>query len=417
MKIAIIGSGISGLSLCYFLNEYGYKSTLFEKESKLGGHTNSFTIDKGIDSGLKIDTGFIVFNDTNYPNFLKLINRLKVDYDDSDMSFSYWNVNKDYGYSGKNLKGLLPDSIFDLSKIKFIYDIYSSTKKFKYYYENKLLNDDTLINHFQKYNYSSKVVDEYFLPLASAIWSSPSKNIKNWNAKFFAEFYSNHGLLDFKNRPNWKYIKNGSKSYIDKIIAHTNPEIIVNTKVKKILTAENQVKILTDNDEFIFDVVFIATHADQANSLLGDKNLKNLYKSLENWRYSNNHIYLHKDINLLPRKRKYWASWNYIENESDNNKQISISYNMNYLNKIDSKNTYIVSLNPISKPNNNQILYETYYEHPIFDINSTNTKNIINHNNGKSNVFFAGSYLGNGFHEDGVKSAQNAFNNFISVKR
>jgi len=417
MKIAIIGSGISGLSMCYFLNDYGYKSTLFEKESKLGGHTNSFTIDKGIDSGLKIDTGFIVFNDTNYPNFLKLINRLKIDYEDSEMSFSYWNVKNDYGYSGKNLKGLLPESIFDFNKFKFLYDIYSSTKKFKYYYENKLLKDDTLIEHFNKHNYSTNVVEKYFLPLASAIWSSPSADIKNWNAKFFADFYSNHGLLDFKNRPKWKYIKNGSNSYIDKIIDHTKPEINMNTEVKKIVTFDNKVKILTDKDEFIFDTVFIATHADQANLLLDDINLTNLYHPLQNWKYSSNHIYLHKDINLLPRKRKYWASWNYIENESDNNKQISISYNMNYLNKIDSKNTYIVSLNPISKPNKYQILYETYYEHPIFDINSTNTKNIINHNNGKSNVFFVGSYLGNGFHEDGVKSAQNAFDKFISVKR
>jgi len=417
MKIAIIGSGISGLSMCYFLNDYGYKSTLFEKESKLGGHTNSFTIDKGIDSGLKIDTGFIVFNDTNYPNFLKLINRLKIDYEDSEMSFSYWNVKNDYGYSGKNLKGLLPESIFDFNKFKFLYDIYSSTKKFKYYYENKLLKDDTLIEHFNKHNYSANVVEKYFLPLASAIWSSPSADIKNWNAKFFADFYSNHGLLDFKNRPKWKYIKNGSNSYIDKIIDHTKPEINMNTEVKKIVTFDNKVKILTDKDEFIFDTVFIATHADQANLLLDDINLTNLYHPLQNWKYSSNHIYLHKDINLLPRKRKYWASWNYIENESDNNKQISISYNMNYLNKIDSKNTYIVSLNPISKPNKYQILYETYYEHPIFDINSTNTKNIINHNNGKSNVFFVGSYLGNGFHEDGVKSAQNAFDKFISVKR
>ena len=417
MKIAIIGSGISGLSLCYFLNEYGYKSTLFEKESKLGGHTNSFTIDKGIDSGLKIDTGFIVFNDTNYPNFLKLINRLKIDYEDSEMSFSYWNVKNDYGYSGKNLKGLLPESIFDFNKFKFLYDIYSSMKKFKYYYENKLLKDDTLIEHFNKHNYSTNVVEKYFLPLASAIWSSPSADIKNWNAKFFADFYSNHGLLDFKNRPKWKYIKNGSNSYIDKIIDHTKPEINMNTEVKKIVTFDNKVKILTDKDEFIFDTVFIATHADQANLLLDDINLTNLYHPLQKWKYSSNHIYLHKDINLLPRKRKYWASWNYIENESDNNKQISISYNMNYLNKIDSKNTYIVSLNPISKPNKYQILYETYYEHPIFDINSTNTKNIINHNNGKSNVFFVGSYLGNGFHEDGVKSAQNAFDKFISVKR
>jgi len=417
MKIAIIGSGISGLSMCYFLNDYGYKSTLFEKESKLGGHTNSFTIDKGIDSGLKIDTGFIVFNDTNYPNFLKLVNRLKIDYEDSEMSFSYWNVKNDYGYSGKNLKGLLPESIFDFNKFKFLYDIYSSTKKFKYYYENKLLKDDTLIEHFNKHNYSTNVVEKYFLPLASAIWSSPSADIKNWNAKFFADFYSNHGLLDFKNRPKWKYIKNGSNSYIDKIIDHTKPEINMNTEVKKIVTFDNKVKILTDKDEFIFDTVFIATHADQANLLLDDINLTNLYHPLQNWKYSSNHIYLHKDINLLPRKRKYWASWNYIENESDNNKQISISYNMNYLNKIDSKNTYIVSLNPISKPNKYQILYETYYEHPIFDINSTNTKNIINHNNGKSNVFFVGSYLGNGFHEDGVKSAQNAFDKFISVKR
>ena len=151
MKIGIIGSGISGLSLCYFLNKFNYDVTLIEKESKLGGHTNSYTIKDNIDNGLKIDTGFIVFNDKNYPYFIDLLNNLGVPYENSDMSFSFWNVSANKGYSGKNLFGLIPENIFDLQNYKLITNIIIYTKKFKYYYDHKMLNNDSLLEHFTKY--------------------------------------------------------------------------------------------------------------------------------------------------------------------------------------------------------------------------------------------------------------------------
>ena len=181
MKIGIIGSGISGLSLCYFLNKFNYDVTLIEKESKLGGHTNSYTIKDNIDNGLKIDTGFIVFNDKNYPKFMEIMNTLGVNYANSDMSFSYWNSNKNKGYSGKNINGLMPSSIFDFEKIKLLKNIYKYTKILKNDYIKGNLKKSSLLQYFHNNNYPNNVVDNYFLPLAAAIWSSPTNNIQNWN--------------------------------------------------------------------------------------------------------------------------------------------------------------------------------------------------------------------------------------------
>ena len=257
MKIGIIGSGISGLSLCYFLNKFNYDVTLIEKESKLGGHTNSYTIKDNIDNGLKIDTGFIVFNDKNYPKFMEIMNALGVNYANSDMSFSYWNSNKNKGYSGKNINGLMPSSIFDFEKIKLLKNIYKYTKILKNDYIKGNLKKSSLLQYFHNNNYPNNVVDNYFLPLAAAIWSSPTNNIQNWNAEFFAQFYMNHGLLDFRNRPSWKYIKNGSVSYIEKIVNYTNQNIILSTEVKKIISFQNKVKIFTGTKEMIFDKIFI----------------------------------------------------------------------------------------------------------------------------------------------------------------
>ncbi|MFL2767792.1 MAG: NAD(P)/FAD-dependent oxidoreductase [Dehalococcoidia bacterium] len=412
MKIGIIGSGISGLSLCYFLNKFNYDVTLIEKESKLGGHTNSHTIEGNTDGGLKIDTGFIVFNDKNYPKFLEIMNTLDVDYANSDMSFSYWNSDKNKGYSGKSISGLMPDSFFDFEKINLLKNIYKYTKILKNDYIKGNLKKSSLFEYFNNNNYPNNVVDNYFLPLASAIWSSPTNNIQHWNADFFAQFYMNHGLLDFRDRPSWKYIKNGSISYIEKIINHTNPKIILNTEIKKIISFQNKVTVFTGSKEMVFDKVFISTHADQAFSMLQSSDLIDTYSSLNEWKYSNNHVYLHTDTKLLPPK-KYWASWNYMENNSNEQKHVSISYNMNFLNKICSDKTYVVSLNPIFEPNQDKILYETFYQHPVFDHNSLNTRKIIKSVNGQYNVFFAGSYMGNGFHEDGVKSAYDAFKKFV----
>ena len=217
MNIGIIGSGVAGLTLCYLLGNDGHKITLIEKNNRLGGHTNTYDIKSGEDRGLKIDTGFIVFNDKNYPYFIDLLNNLGVPYENSDMSFSFWNVSANKGYSGKNLFGLIPENIFDLQNYKLITNIIIYTKKFKYYYDHQMLNNDSLLEHFTKYKYPEDVVNNYFLPLASAIWSNSKSGIENWNAHFFAKFYLNHGLLQFRNRPKWKYIVNGSSVYVKKL--------------------------------------------------------------------------------------------------------------------------------------------------------------------------------------------------------
>ena len=410
MNIGIIGSGVAGLTLCYLLGNDGHKITLIEKNNRLGGHTNTYDIKSGEDRGLKIDTGFIVFNDKNYPYFIDLLNNLGVPYENSDMSFSFWNVSANKGYSGKNLFGLIPENIFDLQNYKLITNIIIYTKKFKYYYDHQMLNNDSLLEHFTKYKYPEDVVNNYFLPLASAIWSNSKSGIENWNAHFFAKFYLNHGLLQFRNRPKWKYIVNGSSVYVKKIIEMIQPKLILNSKVND-LKLSDSINVITNENQYNFDTVFIATHADEATGILKSR-FRGEYGILSTWKYSENYIYLHKDTRLLPPKKRYWASWNYmhINNNSD---KISISYNMNFLNKLETKNTYIVSLNPFLEPKKDKILYSSLYEHPVYDVNSLQTQDNLRKLNGKNNLYFAGSYFGNGFHEDAVRSAFQAYNDFV----
>tara|TARA_Y100000590_G_scaffold368440_1_gene429105 strand:- start:3754 stop:4998 length:1245 start_codon:yes stop_codon:yes gene_type:complete len=412
MNIGIIGSGVAGLTLCYLLGNDGHKITLIEKNNRLGGHTNTYEIKSGEDSGLKIDTGFIVFNDKNYPYFINLLNDLEVIYENSDMSFSFWDVSSNKGYSGKNLFGLISDNFFDLQSYKLIANIIIYTKKFKYFYDHQMLNDDSLLEHFTKYKYPHDVVHKYFLPLASAIWSNSKSGIENWNANFFAKFYLNHGLLQFRNRPKWKYVVNGGSVYVNKIIDRIQPNIILNSKVNDLIIADS-INVITNQNKYNFDVVFIATHADQATEILRNRFVDE-YGILSAWNYSMNYIYLHKDTRLLPPKKRYWASWNYMDNNNDTDK-ISISYNMNLLNKLDTKNTYIVSLNPFLEPKKDEILYRTVYEHPVFDNNSLKTQDNLRKLNGKNNIFFAGSYFGNGFHEDAVRSAFQSYNDFKNI--
>ena len=400
-KIAVIGSGISGIAASYLLSSK-YNVHLFEKNNRLGGHTR--TINVLSDNNLAIDTGFIVFNDKNYPDLVKFFNHIDVLTANSDMSFAVSDNFRNIEYSGKNFKTLFAQykNIFNPQYIKMIFEIYKFYKLCKNTNLNALNEYITIDKFLDLNNFSSYVRKLHIYPLLSSIWSNNHNDVLNFPLKLFLNFFNNHDLFNFKNRPQWKYVLGGSNTYIKKILDLKLFNYTLNSNISEIIRSKNQIKIIKENgDEKFFDFLVIATHADQALKLLQhptdeEKNV------LSNFDYTNNSAYLHSDDDLMPKNIKTWSSWNFINNaESDEN--YTLTYWMNNLQNLKSDKEYFVTINPSKVPK--KIHNETVFQHPKFSINTSESQNKIRNLQGVNNTFFCGSYQGFGFHEDGIQSA------------
>ena len=395
-KVAIIGSGISGLSSAFILDKK-YDITVFEANDRLGGHSNTVKTK----SNDYIDTGFIVFNERNYPNFCKFLNQLNVKSVESDMSFAYFDQQRNYFYSSDFPKGLFSYSpnILSASFYGFIYNILRFNKQaladLNSLDENQSLHDYLIINGFNQ-----KFIAEYVLPMGAAIWSTSYNDIKSFPVKRFISFWKNHCLLQVLNRPKWRTVKGGSREYIKALQNQINLKYELNAKVTRINRYDDHVDIVGAWGNKTFDFVVIATHADQALKILQNPT-KNEERLLKEWTYSKNKTLLHTDQSVAPKKETAWASWIYTKS---NNNLMTASYYMNRLQNIKSPENYFVSLNYPNKINLSNIEYEAMYEHPVMNIKSMATQSSLQELN-KDRTFFCGSYFGNGFHEDGIASA------------
>ena len=428
-KIAVVGSGISGISCAYWLQKK-FDVTLFEKSAKLGGHTNTVTHEHHGES-YNIDTGFIVFNNKTYPNFEKLLSRWGVDSQDSDMSFSVYAPKKNLVYNGTNLSGLFcqKKNMRSPNFLRMLYDI-TRFNKHSIAYVNK--NPQTLLTlgeYISKQKYGALFKDYYLFPMAAAIWSTPLNDIAKFPLQQFVMFFKNHGLLSINNRPQWKVIKNGSSSYLKKFIQHfsgkvvyeqvvnispptVNNNIITNILQKK--TQATKTTVTTTNNNFEFDKVIIATHSDEAAMLLTDQLYKKQRALLEQIPYKKSEVVMHYDKSILPPNKKAWASWNYL---IDGNAMPTVTYNMNILQDFSpADNTvFCVTLNQSKQINPDKIIAVNYLAHPQYTQQSRQAAVALQLTNGENNIFFAGAYFGNGFHEDGVNSAL-AVNKLLTCK-
>ncbi len=402
-RLAVIGSGISGLSAAFFLSKK-YNVSLFEKNNILGGHTRTVPIFEQKNKIL-VDTGFIVFNEKNYQDFISFLKYLEVNYDNSEMSFSVSDIQNNIEYGGSSINSLFAQrkNILSFKFIFFIFEILKLYRICKKLYSKIDLIDNISIEEFLKKNNFSKFIKDYHIyPMISSIWSSNSKNAKYFPLKSFIEFFSNHGLFNIIARPQWKYIKNGSTKYIEKLINKNMFSYKTNFKIKAIKRENDNIKILSDNKIYLFDKLVLATHADQALSLIeqptaDEKNLLSTFK------YSKNLAVLHSDEKHMPQKKLSWSSWNFIKkSESDN---FSLTYWMNKLQNLPSKKNYFVTINPSKLPKN--IIDKTTFEHPIFSLETLKAQKELYKIQGKQNTYFCGSYFGYGFHEDGIQSAAN----------
>ena len=404
-NIAIIGSGISGLTTAYLLSQK-HNITVFEKNDYIGGHTA--TVDVELNKrNYVIDTGFIVFNNKTYPNFLKLLDNIGVGKQESEMSFSVHNCQTGLEYNGHNLDTLFAQRS-NLLKPKFwrlIRQILRFNKLCKQAHKQKDFDDRHTLGEFLTANgFDDYFSNHYILPMGAAIWSSSLEQMQAFQFEFFVNFFNNHGLLNIADRPQWYVIPNGSRSYINPLIKNFASNIELNADISKVTRENDKVQLhFASGDVREFDEIVFACHSDQALALL-DAPTNDEQAILGAMQYSPNDVVLHTDISLLPKRKKAWASWNY--QLSDNrSKPASVTYNMNILQGLTDDTTFCVTLNQNEDIDESKILRKFVYHHPVFNVDSLNAQQQREKICGQNNCHFTGAYWYNGFHEDGVRSA------------
>ncbi len=406
MKIAVIGSGISGLSSAYFLSKK-FKVDLFEKEDHFGGHSFTYEIKDG-DKIVPVDLGFIVFNELTYPNLINFFQELEVPFEKSNMSFSVSIKNTNIEYSGSGLDGIFANKInfFNLKFLNMIREIISFYKIAPTLL-NKEYSSETLGNFLLKKKLSTYFVEYHLIPMVAAIWSMPVENAKQMPLNFFLNFFSNHGLFKLRNRPQWYTVTNRSRTYVKKILGKISGEIFKNYKVDKLIRSEDNVRVVIGNEYLDYDQVILASHADQSLNLL-DTPTEQERNLLSKFNYVLNEAFLHIDEDLMPKRKKAWSSWNSISD----GKKTCITYWLNKLQNLETKKNYFLTLNPIKKINDNLIIKKVNFTHPYLNSENTKVQKNLNLIQGKKRTWFCGSYFGYGFHEDGLKSAINIIQNF-----
>jgi predicted NAD/FAD-binding protein len=402
MKIAIIGTGISGLGTAYLLNNT-HDITVYEKNKYVGGHSRTITIDRHTDP-IAVDTGFIVFNNWNYPNLLGLFNELKVPFVNSDMSFGV-SIHKNWlEYSSNDL--FAPRNIFKPSYLGMLLEIVKFNKK-----AESFINEDcsiTLGQCLDKLALGPWFRDYYLLAMGAAIWSSPAESILDFPAQTFIRFFKNHGLLNINNRPQWYTVTGGSKEYVARLTATFSDKIKCDKGVVSV--ARKGTKwVVTDIDDGVeeFDQVVFACHADEAIAMLENPS-QDVRDVIGAFTYQQNKVIVHGDETFMPRNKKTWASWIYLsdqKNGADN--CISLSYWMNNLQPLNTDKTILVTLNPGRRPKEHLIYDEHTFSHPVFDVPAIKAQLKIDDIQGKDGLWFCGAYQRYGFHEDGLLSAVN----------
>jgi predicted NAD/FAD-binding protein len=412
MKLAIIGSGISGLSAAYYLSK-NHKVDLFEKEDHFGGHSHTIDI-KIQDNIIPVDIGFIVFNKKTYPNLINFFEENNIAIEKSNMSFSVSVRDSEIEYCGKGISGIFSNKL-NLLNIKFlkmfftIIDFYKKSEN-----KNFITENITLGKYLEKLNVSDYFIKFHIIPMVSAIWSMPPYEAKQMPLSFFLKFFQNHGLFKLKNRPQWFTVSNRSRTYVDKILSNISGEYYKNYNINKIKRIQSGVQVYygDKNEYFTYDKVVLATHADQALSMIEapDENEK---KILSNFKYKTNEAVIHEDINYMPKNNKAWCSWN-SSIESENSEQNSITYWLNLLQNLNISKNIFLTLNPYLKIPEEKIIRRVQFTHPYFDQKAINSQKDLNLIQNKKNILFCGSYFGYGFHEDGIKSSLDMMN-YINV--
>lgn len=403
-NIAIVGTGISGLTCGHLLSE-SHKVTVFEANDYIGGHTATVDIHhQGQDYA--IDTGFIVFNDRTYPRFERLLARLKVKILPTEMSFSVHNTLTGLEYNGHHFGSLFAQkrNIFNPRFWTFLREILRFNKSCKAIYQQDKYPEGNLGDFLEREHFSPFFAEHYILPMGAAIWSSSIEDMRAFSLRFFIRFFEHHGLLNVSDRPQWYVLQGGSRSYIPDLIAPFKESIHLNSPVSAIERQHDGVRLLVKGEWLEFDEVILACHSDQALRMLMDPTSTEK-AVLGDLQYQDNDVVLHTDTRILPQRKAAWASWNY-RLDGDLKRPASVTYNMNILQQLPANApTFCITLNQSELIDEAKVLRRFTYAHPVFNEASLKAQARREEISGHNHTHFAGAYWHNGFHEDGVRSA------------
>ncbi|WP_370978568.1 NAD(P)/FAD-dependent oxidoreductase [Agaribacterium sp. ZY112] len=417
-NIAVVGSGVSGLSCAWLLSQV-HDVTLYEKDDRLGGHSNTVSFNLPTDSKSRahtandsaekvdVDTGFIVYNPINYPNLVQLFKYFNVENCKTEMSFGISINEGQLEYSGTGLRGLFSQKS-NLLKPKFwgmireLTRFYRDAEALEQKYE---LDNISLGDLLERENYGKSFIYDHLLPMGAAIWSTPVDKMLNYPASSFMRFCRNHGLVQLKDRPQWRTVVGGSINYVNKLAEHFQGELKLNSRIHRIIRRDGFVYIEDHHGkQDCYDEVVLACHSDQALALL-DQASDEEQRLLSCFPYQRNKAYLHTDDSLMPKRKQAWSAWNYLSaGKRDQSQQVCVTYWMNRLQPLSTETDLFVSLNPIKEPKPDKIIRSFFYDHPEFGKNALSAQKELWSLQGKQQTWFCGAYFGYGFHEDGLQA-------------
>ena len=405
MKIAIIGSGISGLSAAWCLRNAA-AVTVFESRNRIGGH--SCTLDLDYDgTPMSVDAGFIVYNAENYPNLIALFETLDVATQPADMSFAVSNPS---GYEwSSNPAGLVAwkRNLLKPRYYRFLRTILRFNDTARAELASKTLHDPTLRAWLKRHRFDDDFVDNYIRPMGAAIWSTPQTEILDFPALSFFNFFENHRLMH-RERPSWRTVSGGSWNYVGKLAADLDGKLRTKSAVDKVERAGHGIVVTPKNGAAeTFDQVIMACHSDQAAAILGS-GFENRKEQLNAIRYRPNDIYVHRDARLMPKRKAAWAAWNVLNSAQDQQTDVCLTYWMNVLQGLPADKPVFVTLNPPEPPEEEKTFTKLQFDHPQFDLAAESAVAQIKLENGKGGLWLAGAWMGSGFHEDGLKSGLEA---------
>ena len=417
LKIAVIGSGISGLSAAWLLNKR-HDVKLFEKDDRLGGHTH--TVDIETPEGTRgVDTGFIVYNPVNYPNLINLFDHLNVENTETDMTFG---VSVDQGrieYSGSGLSGFFAkrSQIGSPRHWRLLRDILRFYKDSDRLLSDPSLEQLSLGELLEREKYSQTFIHDHLIPMSAAIWSTPAQKMLEYPALTFMRFCMNHGLVQLDDRPQWRTVVGGSRNYVDKIAATLEGKIRLNAHIHKVHRRDGKVILEHHHGKTEeFDQVVMACHADQSLALLADPT-PDEQRLLKAFPYQRNRAILHTDARQMPKRRTAWSAWNYLAESNSDNEDVAVTYWMNRLQPLNTSKEVFVTLNPLKEPSEGSILGSYLYDHPVFDMESIAAQKELWSLQGVKQTWFCGAWWGYGFHEDGLQSGLAVAENLGRIER
>ena len=403
MKIAVVGSGISGLSAAYYLSKKHHVD-LFEKEDRFGGHSHTIDLTFG-EKKVSVDIGFIVFNFQTYPNLIKFFKENNIEIEKSDMSFSVSVDNTNFEYCGKGISGIFSNrlNLFNIKFLKMFFDIIKFYKKS----DQESISEEklTLGEYLEKNKLSKPFIDYHIIPMVSAIWSMPPYEANQMPLKFFLKFFQNHGLFKLKNRPQWYTVSNRSRTYVENILTKISGEHFKNYQVTKVKSNTNGVDLYYggESEFFNYDKVVLASHADESLKIISDSTNEEK-EILSNFKYKPNKAIIHFDESAMPKNKKAWCSWNSSLNPQ-NTEQSSVTYWLNQLQNLKIDQNIFLTINPFFKIDQDKVFNEIDFSHPYYDENALQNQSNLKSIQNVNNTLFTGSYFGYGFHEDGIKSS------------